>query len=247
MEIRHLQTFITIVELEGFTKAADYLGYAQSTITSHIQILENELGEVLFNRLGKKIVLTNIGRELVPYARQMLDLYKEIKNLTSDEKGVAGDLVIGVSESLTIYRLGKVVKEYNKSYPNVNIILKDANCSELRSRLCSGELDLLLTISPEIVDKELIVKKLKDETMVIVGAPDADLRFLMESSEGEFAREGIIFFEKGCLVRLTFENYLKEKKIRFRNPIELSSVEAIKNCVMNGLGISYLPYYAVKD
>ncbi|MCS4465148.1 LysR family transcriptional regulator [Clostridium botulinum] len=54
MEIRHLQTFITIVELEGFTKAAEYLGYAQSTITSHIQILENELGEVLFDRLGKK-------------------------------------------------------------------------------------------------------------------------------------------------------------------------------------------------
>lgn len=54
MEIRHLQTFITIVELEGFTKAAEHLGYAQSTITSHIQILENELGEVLFDRLGKK-------------------------------------------------------------------------------------------------------------------------------------------------------------------------------------------------
>lgn len=65
MELRHLQTFITIVELEGFTKAAEHLGYAQSTITSHIQILENELGEALFDRLGKKIVLTSVGNTTV--------------------------------------------------------------------------------------------------------------------------------------------------------------------------------------
>ena len=78
MEIRHLQTFVTIAELGSFTKAAEYLGYAQSTITSHIQILENELGEILFNRLGKKIILTNLGKELIPYAKQMLEVYKEI-------------------------------------------------------------------------------------------------------------------------------------------------------------------------
>ena len=72
MEIRHLQTFITIVELQGFTKAAEHLGYAQSTITSHIRILEDELGEVLFDRLGKKVILTHVGKKLVPYAKQML-------------------------------------------------------------------------------------------------------------------------------------------------------------------------------
>lgn len=95
MEIRHLQTFMTIVELEGFTKAAEHLGYAQSTITSHIQILESELGEVLFDRLGKKIVLTNVGKDLVPYAKQMLQVYKDIKNITSDKNSVSGDLTIG--------------------------------------------------------------------------------------------------------------------------------------------------------
>jgi DNA-binding transcriptional LysR family regulator len=247
MEIRHLQTFITIVELEGFTKAAEHLGYAQSTITSHIQILENELGESLFDRLGKKIVLTNVGKELVPYAKQMLYVYKEIKNIKSEQKGVYGDLIIGAGESLTIYRLGKILKEYKKSFPNVNIILKDSICSNLRSKLHSGEVDIIITIEPKIMDTDLVVKNLKDECMVIIGAPDADLEFLSTNFESEVARESIIFSEKGCSFRIAFENYLKQKKIKYVNPLEFSSIEAIKKCVMNGLGISFLPFYTVRN
>lgn len=247
MEMRHLQTFISIVELDGFTKAAEHLGYAQSTITAHIQILENEMGVALFDRLGKKVILTNVGKELVPYARQMLDIYKEIKNITSEQNGVSGDLIIGAGESLTIYRLGKILKEYKKSFPKVNIILKDSICSDLRNKLHSGELDIILTIEPEIVDTDLIVKILKDECMVIIGAPDADLKFLQGNIEGEAARESIIFSEKGCSARIAFENYLKYKKIRYVNPLEFSSIEAIKKCVMNGLGISFLPYYTVRN
>lgn len=247
MEIRHLQSFITIVELEGFTKAAEHLGYAQSTITSHIQILENELGESLFDRLGKKIVLTNVGKELVPYAKQMLHVYKEIKNLTSEQNGVSGDLIVGAGESLTIYRLGKILKEYKKSFPKVNIILKDSICSDLRSKLHSGELDIILTIEPQIMDTDLVVKNLKDESMVIIGAPDADLEFLSTNFESEVATESIIFSEKGCSFRIAFENYLKQKNIKYVNSLEFSSIEAIKKCVMNGLGISFLPFYTVRN
>ena len=245
MEIRHLQTFITIVELGGFTKAADYLGYAQSTITAHIQILENELGKALFDRLGKKIILTNVGRDLVPYAEQMLSLYKEIKDITSDKSVVTGDLVIGAGESLSIYRLGKILKEYKKSFPEVNITLKNETCSNLRSKLHSGEVDIIFTIKPEIVDTDLVVRDLKDDTMVIIGSPDSDLEFLLSNYEGKLTRESIIFSEKGCSFRIAFENYLKEKKIKYLNPLEFSSVEATKNFVMNGLGISFLPFYAV--
>lgn len=247
MEIRHLQTFITIVELGGFSKAAEHLGYAQSTITSHIQILENELKEVLFDRLGKKIVLTNVGKELVPYAKQMLDVYKEIKNIASEQKGISGDLVIGAGESLSIYRLGEILKEYKRNFPNVNIILKNSICSDLRSKLHSGEIDIIFTIESQIMDTDLVVKNLKDECMAIIASPDADLEFLYTNLVNETARENIILSENGCSFRIAFENYLKHKKIRYKNPLEFSSIEATKKCVMNGLGISFLPLYTVKD
>lgn len=245
MEIRHLQTFIAIVESGGFTKAAENLGYAQSTITAHIQILENELGEVLFDRLGKKIVLTNVGRELVPHARQMLDIYKEIKNITNDQNAVSGDLTIGAGESLSVYRLGEILKEYKKSFPHVNIILKNSICSDLRARLYTGEFDLVFTIEPEVVDKDLVVNTLKEERMVIIGGPNADLGFFNTNIENQLASENIIFSEKGCSLRISFEDYLKKKKIKYTNPLEFSSIEVIKKCVMNGIGISALPFYVV--
>lgn len=188
-----------------------------------------------------------MGKELVPYARQMLEVYKDIKNITTDSKCVSGDLVIGAGESLSVYRLGKILKEYKKNYPKVNIILRNSTCSDLRKRLYSGEMDIIFTIEPEIIDKYLIVKKLKDEAMVIIGEPSADLEFLNSSSENQEARENIIFSEKGCSFRISLENYLKNKNIKYFNPLEFASVEATKKCVMNGLGISILPLYAVKN
>jgi DNA-binding transcriptional LysR family regulator len=237
MEIRHLQTFAAIAELGGFTKAADRLGYAQSTVTSHIQLLENELAAPLFDRLGKKIVLTAAGRELVPYAREMLRLYSEIKNIPSAQGEVSGKLVIGAGESLSIYRLGEILKEFKRSYPKVNIFLKNSTCSDLRSMLHSGDLDIIFTIEPEIADRNLIARNLKEEPMVIIGSPDAD----------PDAPENIIFSEKGCSFRIAYENYLRQKNVKYLNPLEFSSIEAAKKCVMNGLGISFLPLYAVQS
>lgn len=246
MEIRHLQTFITIVELGGFTKAADNLGYAQSTITAHIQLLENELDTALFDRLGKKIVLTNRGRQLVPHAKKMLEVYKEIKDITNEKDQVTGDLVIGAGESLSIYRLGKILKEYKRKYHKVNIILKNSICSDLRKRIYTGEFDVVFTIEPEVRDDNLEVKNLKDETMVIIGDRNSDLEFFKRNSEEQVSKENVIFSERGCSFRISFENYLKQNKIKYVNPLEFSSIEAIKKCVINGLGISILPLYAVK-
>lgn len=246
MEIRHLQTFIAIVELSGFTKAADNLGYAQSTITSHIQILEDEIGASLFDRLGKKIVLTDVGRKLVPYAKQMLDIYKEIKNINSEPDEVSGDLIIGAGESLSTYRLGKILKQFKKSFPKVNIILKNSICSDLRNRLYTGEFDIVFTIEPLVEDKDVIVKNLRDESMVVIGDPNSDLEFLRGKLENQVSKESIIFSENGCSCRVSFESYLKLKKIRYTNPLEFSSIETIKKCVMNGLGIAVLPLYVVK-
>lgn len=238
MEIRQFQTFVTIVELGGFSKAAEQLGYAQSTITSHIQILENDIGAALFDRLGKNIILTNAGKELVPYAKEMLNIYNNIKNIASDSSCVSGDLIIGAGESLSVYRLGEILKEFKKNFPKVNIILKNSICSDLRNKLRSGELDIVFTIEPEIKDKDLIVKKLKNENMTFVGSSEDELSFLSSN---------IVFTEKGCSLRIFFENYLNQKKIKYANPLEFSSIETIKKCVINGLGISLLPLYAVKN
>lgn len=247
MEIRQLQTFLTIAELGGFTKAAEYLGYAQSTITAHIQILENELGIVVFDRLGKKIVLTDAGKRLLPKVRQMLEIYKDIENMSENNNCISGDLVIGAGESLSIYRLGEILKEYRRSFPKVNIILKNSICSDLRKKLHNGELDIIFIIEQQITDEDLVIRNLKDEKMMFISAPEVDLNFLYSNTKNNRTKEPIIFSENGCSFRIFFENYLKQKKIKYANPLEFSSIEATKKCVMNGLGISFLPFYAVES
>ncbi|MGE5628936.1 MAG: LysR family transcriptional regulator [Solirubrobacterales bacterium] len=237
MEIRHFQTFIEIIDSGGFTKAAEKLGYAQSTITSHVQILESEIGEPLFNRLGKNIVLTDMGKELAQSARKLLSIYNDITNIANNKNSVSGNLNIGAGESLSIYRLGPILKEYKKNYPNVNIVLKNFICSDLRKKLKTGELDIVLTIEPEVKDSDLITTKIKDEKMMII----------TPIGQNELNYQNIIFSEKGCSFRISFENYLKNKNISYLNPLEFSSIETIKKCVINGLGVSFLPLYTVNE
>ena len=105
MTITQLSTFLKIVEQNSFSAAADSLGYAQSTVTTQIKQLEEELGCQLFDRLGKTIVLTPQGEKLIAYAEKMLQLEREIHLEISDEEEPTGVLKIGVSESLCYSRV----------------------------------------------------------------------------------------------------------------------------------------------
>jgi DNA-binding transcriptional LysR family regulator len=142
MEIRHLITFKTIVDVGGYTRAADFLGYAQSTVTAHIQAIEQEMGQPLFNRLGKKMVLTEVGKHLLPYANEMVDLFEKAKQMPSADHEPSGNLVIGAPESLTVYRLPSVLHEYKQKYPKVKITLKSSTCWQIRDELRHGKMDI---------------------------------------------------------------------------------------------------------
>lgn len=165
----------------------------------------------------------------------MLRIHSEINNMSKEADEVKGEIVIGAGESLSIYRIDKILRNYKEKYPKVSIVLKNSICSDLRKRLYDGEFDLIFTIEPSILDDNLFITKLKEEKLVMI------------SSSGFSNSENVIFSEKGCSFRNSFESYLKLKKIKYKNPLELSSIEAIKKCVINGLGASVLPLYSIKE
>ena len=84
------------MDIGGFTRAADYLGYAQSTVTSHVQAIEQELRKPLFYRLGKKMMLTEAGKHLLPYAAEMVELYEKARHIPENDQEPSGNLIIGV-------------------------------------------------------------------------------------------------------------------------------------------------------
>lgn len=247
MELRHLHTFKTIVELGGFTKTAEHLGYAQSTITAHIQALEQEIGAPLFNRLGKKVILTEAGENLLPYASDIIDLYSKAKKITNKDNTYSGKIKIGSIESIGTYRLPSIIHQYKKRYPEVNLELRISCNLELKKQLRNGEIDLAFLIETENPEPDLYIEKLLDEPMALI-TPIDNLQKNISSELLNYSKDKTIFYtEKGCSYRKQFEEYLKKQGINSLNSLESWSVETIKQSVIGGVGIAYLPLMAVQS
>ncbi|WAH36297.1 LysR family transcriptional regulator [Alicyclobacillus dauci] len=246
MELRHLKTFVVVAEVRGFTKAAEILGYAQSSVTNQIQTLEEEFEQPLFDRLGKSVVLTDTGNRLLPYAHEMLRLQANMKQLVQASEAPSGTLTIGAPESLAAYRLPAVIKEYKRLYPQVKIILKPGACWEMRSQLRSGQIDFAFTLEPPSETADMFTEALVDEPLVLVTSLDHPLTVKSEVKPTDLQNETLLNTEPGCSYRGLFEKYLQEHGIEPSVTMEFWNIEAIKNCVMSGLGISILPFITVQ-
>ncbi|MGG6310441.1 LysR family transcriptional regulator [Paenibacillus macerans] len=246
MESRHLFTFLVVVETGSFTRAAQKLDYAQSSITAQIQALEAEFGLPLFDRIGKKIILTDAGRRLLPYAQEISKIHDMAKNALLPEADMAGSLKIGAPESLAAFRLPEVIRAYRLRYPQVQIILKPGQCWETREMVRSGELDVAFLLQPESEDRDLHMETLVQEPMALVAPADHPLKHETEVLPLHLKDQTILHTETGCTYRTLFEHYLNSHGV-FPDPnLEFWSVEAIKQCVMSGLGLSFLPLVTVR-
>lgn len=243
IEIRQFQSFKEVAELKSFTKAAQTLQYAQASITSHIQQLEDEIGSPLFDRLGKRIQLTAIGEELYQHVIELLTTYSKIKNMNANDQEIKGEIRIGAAETMTVYRLGSVLSEFKKIYPGVTISLINDHCSLLRERLHSGELDIAITLESKIQDPQLSTEIITEEPLVFVGSPSSSYKFVEDVPAGEC----MIFSEKLCALRKFFEGYLDSNGIYSGNHLVFTSTAAMKQCVVSGLGISLMPYISVEE
>ncbi|MEF3327898.1 MULTISPECIES: LysR family transcriptional regulator [Oceanobacillus] len=236
MELRHLITFKTIVEKGGFKRAAEYLDYSQSSVTVHVKELEKELKKPLFDRIGRKVFLTNYGTQFHPYAVKIVDLYNEAAETMNMNDAPKGSLVIGVTEIFSQYRIPSILMEYKKRYPDVSLSLRSLENKEISAALKNGQIDMAFVLERnDWFDKELTIEKIKDESIVLVRP------VCPEDSENT-----ILSTEESCSYKSMLEAYIQEEQIEAKNTLNFSSLEAIKQCVLSGLGFSILPYFAVE-
>ena len=247
MDLKQLNTFLTISRLQSFTKAAEELSYAQSSITSQIKLLEDELGVKLFERMGKNIFLTHEGKKLIPYARQMLSLSTDIKNNLSENMLPSGLLTIGVAESLCVIRLPEIIKRYRKLYPNVEISLKFGSCADFKHYLNDNLIDVAFSLGSKIENNEFISQIEIDEPMCLLAYPGHPLTNKKEVFPTDLEGESLILTEIGCSYRAAFERILKDANVYPHITLESGSIHAIKLFTMSGLGICLLPQIAVYE
>ncbi|HBV97142.1 MAG: LysR family transcriptional regulator [Peptococcaceae bacterium BICA1-7] len=245
MEHRQLKSFVTVARCGSFTRAAELLDYAQSSVTAQVQSLEAELGTRLFERLGRRVMLTGDGEKLIKYADQIIKLFSEAREVIGGSR-VSGTLSIGAPESLCVYRLPDLLQKYRRLYPEVSIVIKSGGCPEMTGWLREGTIDVALFIHREIKIPDLIMKTLVAEPMAILVGAGHPLTGKAGISTGDLDGENLILCEAGCSYRLAIEAMLAADRAQPASVTEFGSVEAIKKTVISGLGITLLPRLTVE-
>lgn len=175
MEIRQLRTFVTVADVLSFTKASNRLNLAQSSVSAQIKALEEELDLKLFDRIGRRVVLTEAGRRLYAYARRMDEMTREIKSAFSTARYAQGALTVRVPETIASVYMPAVVERFHTDYPKVKLELINCSDEQLREELNTGRIDLAFLLTDSIHFKEVNVVPLKTEKMVLVSGPSHPL------------------------------------------------------------------------
>ena len=159
MELRNLTTFIHVAELGSFTKAAEQLGYSQSTISFQIKQLEDELGCLLFERINHTITLTERGHELVSYAHKICALAEEFKEgLTTDEE-CASSIHIVTPDSVCEELIQNYYIDFYNKYPFISIKFTTADTLVMCNMLDHNEADLIITLDSHTYQKDYVIAK----------------------------------------------------------------------------------------
>lgn len=246
MELRQLLIFCTAARTLNFTKAGLKLGYAQSNITGQIRQLEEELQIKLFDRLGRGIQLTTVGKKFLQNAEEILQLCDRAKEELSPQM-YRGTLNIGAAETLCVYRLPKILTEYRKQYPLVEIQVQTESCKNLFKLIRDNDIDVALVLTDKITSPDMMVQTLHEESMTMVANPLHHLANKKNLKPHDVSGECLILTSPGCGYRHLILSVFKECDVKLASIMELSSVGAIKECTICGLGIAILPKIAVKD
>lgn len=238
---------MTIAKLKSFSKAALELDYAQSSITSQIQSLEQELNVRLFERLGHNIALTPEGKKLLPIAEQMLKLSNDAKNIADDPNKPSGPLIIGAVESLCVTRLPKLIKEYRSRYPDVEILIKFGTKSDFLRSLKDNTIDIAFFVDQKIANSEFIMVAQIPEPMALLCSSEHPFARRENVYPEDLSGEPLILTEHCCGYRALFETIMSQYNIKPRSVIESGNVQAIKQLILSGMGITFLPQTAVEE
>jgi DNA-binding transcriptional LysR family regulator len=256
LESSDLKIFQAVAKEGSITKAAQALNYVQSNVTTRIQALESELGVRLFYRSNRGMSLTPAGENLLTYADQIIALLEEAFNKIKYSDSAAGCLKLGSIETAVSPYLLPILKTYQADFPNVQVILTTGSTHDLLQKVRMGELHGAF-IYGEVQEQQLNYHALFEDELVLISEWGSQGLERMERLEriDKLDRSDslesllslpMLFFEVGCTHQARVEQLLRDFHINHLEMKPFGTMEVIVNSVSAGLGISLLPYSAVK-
>jgi DNA-binding transcriptional LysR family regulator len=249
MELYHLWLFHKLAQNMSYTKTSQELHISQPAISKQIKKLEEELGLKLIEKIGRNIYLSKDGQFIFEYTKKIFALIEEMEShIPKLKEKVLGHICIGASNTPGIYVLPKILGEFKSKYPEVKINLHIGNTYEIQSLLSINRLDFAV-IGGKVAEKEnLSVERLVDDLMVIVCSPLNKLANLKHVEKSMLINQDFITHESSSnLYEIVKDIVTDDLKIPFNIALMLGSIDAIKNAVAANLGISIIPYIAVKQ
>lgn len=249
MNITKLQTFLTLAECLNFTEAAEQLYCSQPAVSMQIQGLEHELGVPLFDRIGKKLYLTRQGELLKPYAEQIINLLLSAKEHIQQSENLShGSLTFGASNFVGVYLLPAILGDFNKKFPGIKINLNITASQHLLNMLESNQVEFLIVSDHIRIDETRFqATTFYQDELVLIANVNHRLVQQNECTLKELVQEVIILKPKKSATRTYLESKFKEHGVSFPNEMEISNLEAIKQGVIHGLGISIVSKSAVQQ
>jgi DNA-binding transcriptional LysR family regulator len=239
MDLDQLHTFLEIVRLKSFSKAAQTCYRTQPAISAQVRQLEQELNTTLFERLGTRISLTTAGKIFSEYAEQILRLRKEAQESINElERVPRGEILIAANEATCIYVLPTVFSDYKKQFPNVQLHVDRSYGSKVVAAVLENQADFGITQLPVAEKRLQVVKIHSDEIKLLV---PAEHRLVAQGSVTCFDLAGEqLLLPKSGTTRARLNQWLEPTEDQLQISMELDSTEMIKQFVMAGLGLSFL-------
>lgn len=247
MELRDLKTFAAVASRLSFGRAGRELNAAQSTVSARIALLEAELGVPLFDRIGRKVVLTEAGTRLLAFARRMVDLEDEARRCVIGEGEAGGALAVRVPESLCVHRLTPVIRRFRERFGQVRLSLISCTLDGLEADLRQGVTDLAFVYLDAVVAADLQVGLLGGEPLVLAAAPAHPLARRRRVDPEHLRGVPLLLSRGDCSYRRMFEGLLAERGVEPGVGLEFQSLAALKRCLGLGLGVAPVPAVAVRE
>ena len=246
MQLHHLITFMHVAELGNFTKAANQLGYTQSTVSFQIKQLEEELGFLLFERINHTITLTEHGRELVRYAHQIRALTDEFREKNSQEDQIAGHVRIVTPDSVCEEMVNSHYIDFHSKYPLVSIQFATGDTAMLLDILDHNEADIIITLDRHCYNKDYVIAKEEQLSMHFVTNAASKFAGKQRLSIRDIAGEPFVLTEHGQGYRRVLDRELAKKHMELTPILEIGRTDMITSLLAKSDMISFLPDFATK-
>jgi DNA-binding transcriptional LysR family regulator len=239
MDLDQLHTFLEIVRLKSFSKAAQTCYRTQPAISAQVRQLEQELNTTLFERLGTKIALTTAGRIFAEHAEKILDMRRRAQDAINELEMVPrGELVIAANEATCIYVLPVVFSEYKKQFPNVQLSVDRSYGARVVDAVLDNLADFGITQLPAH-EKKLQVARIHSDEIVLLLPGKHPLSGKKYVTPRDLVGHPLLLPKTGT-TRARLNTWLESVEDEIKISMELDSTEMIKRFVMAGLGYSFL-------